>query len=82
MTQILKKLTKSVTLIDTMNRLDIKKPSATRSRRPMPSNELPNDFSWLGGPMQPFVAPKKVGRNDPCPCGSGKKYKHCCGRGN
>jgi preprotein translocase subunit SecA len=24
---------------------------------------------------------KKVGRNDPCPCGSGKKYKHCCGRG-
>lgn len=22
---------------------------------------------------------KKVGRNDPCPCGSGKKYKHCCG---
>ena len=24
--------------------------------------------------------PKKVGRNDPCPCGSGKKYKRCCGR--
>ncbi|MFC2012652.1 preprotein translocase subunit SecA [Chloroflexota bacterium] len=23
---------------------------------------------------------KKTGRNDPCPCGSGKKYKHCCGR--
>ena len=22
----------------------------------------------------------KIGRNDPCPCGSGKKYKHCCGR--
>ncbi|MBO7673383.1 MAG: SEC-C domain-containing protein [Atopobiaceae bacterium] len=22
----------------------------------------------------------KVGRNDPCPCGSGKKYKRCCGR--
>jgi len=22
----------------------------------------------------------KVGRNDPCPCGSGKKYKYCCGR--
>ncbi|MDY0130910.1 MAG: SEC-C metal-binding domain-containing protein, partial [Methanosarcina vacuolata] len=21
---------------------------------------------------------KKIGRNDPCPCGSGKKYKHCC----
>ena len=23
---------------------------------------------------------KKIGRNDPCPCGSGKKYKKCCGR--
>ena len=22
---------------------------------------------------------KKIGRNDPCPCGSGKKYKKCCG---
>ena len=29
---------------------------------------------------QPKRADKKVGRNDPCPCGSGKKYKHCCGR--
>ncbi|MEA2015533.1 MAG: preprotein translocase subunit SecA [Actinomycetota bacterium] len=26
------------------------------------------------------VTKKKIGRNDPCPCGSGKKYKHCCGR--
>ena len=26
------------------------------------------------------VKPHKVGRNDPCPCGSGKKYKYCCGR--
>ena len=23
---------------------------------------------------------QKIGRNDPCPCGSGKKYKNCCGR--
>lgn len=26
------------------------------------------------------VKPKKIGRNDPCPCGSGKKYKNCCGK--
>ena len=26
------------------------------------------------------IAEKKVGRNDPCPCGSGKKYKKCCGK--
>jgi preprotein translocase subunit SecA len=29
---------------------------------------------------EPFRAEKKVGRNDPCPCGSGKKYKNCHGR--
>ena len=29
---------------------------------------------------KPIVKKNKVGRNDPCPCGSGKKYKHCCGR--
>ena len=28
---------------------------------------------------QPVVKGKKIGRNDPCPCGSGKKYKYCCG---
>ena len=28
---------------------------------------------------KPVVATAKVGRNDPCPCGSGKKYKKCCG---
>ena len=26
------------------------------------------------------IVGKKVGRNDPCPCGSGKKYKYCCGK--
>lgn len=31
-------------------------------------------------PSAPITSPKKVGRNDPCPCGSGKKYKKCCGR--
>ena len=29
---------------------------------------------------KPVRTGPKVGRNDPCPCGSGKKYKHCCGR--
>ena len=32
------------------------------------------------GPVEPYRAPVKVGRNEPCPCGSGKKYKKCCGR--
>jgi preprotein translocase subunit SecA len=29
---------------------------------------------------EPIRKEKKAGRNDPCPCGSGKKYKNCCGR--
>jgi SWIM/SEC-C metal-binding protein len=29
---------------------------------------------------EPKQTEKKVGRNDPCPCGSGKKYKKCCGK--
>ncbi|OPX89792.1 preprotein translocase subunit SecA [Pelotomaculum sp. PtaB.Bin117] len=32
------------------------------------------------GPKQPVRRENKIGRNDPCPCGSGKKYKKCCGR--
>ena len=33
-----------------------------------------------GGQKKPVVSGKKPGRNDPCPCGSGKKYKNCCGK--
>ncbi len=33
------------------------------------------------GPVQQVIRGDKVGRNDPCPCGSGKKYKKCCGAG-
>ena len=37
----------------------------------------------IDGPKTPYVRKgAKVGRNDPCPCGSGKKYKNCCGRNN
>lgn len=30
--------------------------------------------------MIPFTKDFQIGRNDPCPCGSGKKYKKCCGK--
>ena len=35
-----------------------------------------------GGRSGPKRVQKQVGRNDPCPCGSGKKYKNCCGKDN
>jgi len=40
-----------------------------------------SELAMGGEKAQPFVRPmQKVGRNDPCPCGSGKKYKVCHGR--
>ncbi|MBQ2997979.1 MAG: preprotein translocase subunit SecA [Oscillospiraceae bacterium] len=41
---------------------------------------VPVESSGDGSVSATVVKKKKVGRNDPCPCGSGKKYKHCCGR--
>jgi hypothetical protein len=38
-----------------------------------------NDEGPLIEPQEPYRAPMKVGRNEPCPCGSGKKFKKCCG---
>ncbi len=47
-----------------------------------PEDEVPLSFSGGEEPAPRTVKRKggKVGRNDPCPCGSGKKYKKCCGR--
>jgi SWIM/SEC-C metal-binding protein len=39
-----------------------------------------SDLIRLLNPPKPTIAGKKVGRNEPCPCGSGKKSKNCCGR--
>ena len=41
---------------------------------------VPVEASNDGSVSATVVRKNKVGRNDPCPCGSGKKYKHCCGR--
>ena len=45
-------------------------------------DKKPTDTSKAKTPMpfkpMPRKSPQKVGRNDPCPCGSGKKFKHCC----
>ena len=36
------------------------------------------DLERLLTPTKPMRVEKKLGRNEPCSCGSGKKYKHCC----
>jgi preprotein translocase subunit SecA len=38
------------------------------------------DGETEAAPQKPIINKDKIGRNDPCPCGSGKKYKKCCGK--
>ena len=38
------------------------------------------DLEVLLNPPETKIAEKKIGRNELCPCGSGKKYKKCCGK--
>ena len=46
---------------------------------PPPGGAMMTPPGMAGTPARPAATPH-VGRNDPCPCGSGKKYKKCCGR--
>ncbi len=55
----------------------------TGSRHPARSGAAAQAFDdalRTGGGLAPARTESKVGRNDPCPCGSGKKYKKCCAR--
>jgi uncharacterized protein YecA (UPF0149 family) len=42
--------------------------------------QLKEELQVLDGHPPPALRLIKVGRNAPCPCGSGKKYKKCCGK--
>ena len=46
----------------------------------MPSVERIDFVEQAKAAKQPLMISKKIGRNDPCPCGSGKKYKYCHGK--
>jgi len=54
-----------------------KPPAGVGKHREMPAREAASSASSIPAP---FPKRRKIGRNDPCPCGSGKKYKKCCGR--
>ena len=62
-------------------RIQIAEPQKINEYRQPKQQQLA--FSGGGEPEQKKPAKraaKKIGRNAPCPCGSGKKYKKCCGR--
>ena len=50
-------------------------PQKTEEKKDLQTNQP------MGPVMPKRVAKQDIGRNDPCPCGSGKKYKNCCGQG-
>jgi len=76
--------------IEDISRVSEQKKVVDMSRVSYAKGEFESGVSDEGNVLQtvpgaPKVEPvksgqKKVGRNDPCPCGSGKKYKHCCGK--
>jgi preprotein translocase subunit SecA len=57
---------------------DIYRVSLVREPQPRPMREMRTSVEAQRAPQPARTAGTKVGRNDPCPCGSGKKYKHCC----
>jgi preprotein translocase subunit SecA len=59
-------------------RFDRKREEKERIKKALPTEEEPQ----LPPPVETIHADKdkQTGRNDPCPCGSGKKYKKCCGK--
>ena len=62
-------------------RLEIERLRASREEEVVSGPSKMPDAPSQSQHTQPIKADKKVGRNDPCPCGSGKKYKNCCGKG-
>lgn len=59
-------------------RFDRKRQEQDRVKAGLPTGDEPP----LPPPVEPIHADrsKQAGRNDPCPCGSGKKFKKCCGK--
>ncbi len=53
--------------------------TVVREEQPRPQKQMTTNREDTES-RRPVRAGSKVGRNDPCPCGSGRKYKKCCGR--
>jgi preprotein translocase subunit SecA len=68
---------------ETRKRMDMSRYKTQKSELPGADNPMAgaNTQTQERAKPQPVVVEKHVGRNEPCPCGSGKKYKQCHGRG-
>jgi preprotein translocase subunit SecA len=55
-------------------------PAPQAGRAPSQGSDIVSEAAAAVEKAKPIRTGPKVGRNDACPCGSGKKYKHCCGK--
>lgn len=53
-------------------------PAMEKMKQLLAAGRAPAEIMTSSAPPAPPPAFRAVGRNDPCPCGSGRKYKHCC----
>jgi preprotein translocase subunit SecA len=68
--------------MDTVSRLfkiQIREEEGVKQRHVQPRQAVRYNRGEGSDTNQPVTRGKKIGRNDPCPCGSGRKYKKCCG---
>jgi preprotein translocase subunit SecA len=68
--------------MDTVSRLfkiQIREEEGVKKHQVQPKQPIRYNRGEGSETNQPITRGKKIGRNDPCPCGSGKKYKKCCG---
>ncbi len=65
---------------DTVRQILSVAPRAQATERVQVANPTSEGFAGKASASRKPAVSKKVGRNDPCPCGSGKKYKKCCGQ--
>ncbi|MFP5039510.1 preprotein translocase subunit SecA [Parasediminibacterium sp. JCM 36343] len=63
-----------------LSKLKTRKQDVDAAGRELPPSEEEDYYDPTPVKQQPIVVGPKIGRNDPCPCGSGKKYKACHGR--
>ena len=68
-------------------RIEVNRPAPVQQAAPVKTElvseshtELTTNRSAEGSAKPTVKSNKEPGRNDPCPCGSGKKYKNCCGK--
>ncbi len=69
-----------IDMLDRVRYDTLKKMFAVQPAKEELTYDEPIMFTNRGGEQLPEEKEKKIGRNDPCPCGSGKKYKRCCGK--